>query len=199
MSFLIATPTRARSMDFEYVVGMMHASGTFGGWMPVGGQSDIYVARNTLVNQFLYMKHDQLVFIDSDIGFTRDDIMNLVTTPYPLVSGLYPGKDAEQRPVYVPMDGGPATLPEKGKLIEAKYVPGGFLSIHRSVLDAIKPLVAEYGPVEKPHYQFFNGIVEDRNLLSEDYSFCVLARQAGFVPKINTDIRLKHDGREFPK
>lgn len=195
MSALICTPSRGRSMDFEYMVGLMHAHGLHGGWMPMGGQSDIYVARNGLANEFLKTKHDQLIFIDSDIGFLRDDFLNLLSSPYPFVSGLYPGKDRAGKPVCVAEDKD-APIPAEG-FVRAKYVPGGFLKIDRSVLEAIKPLVAEYGPVEQPCYQFFNGLIEDRNLLSEDYSLCVLARKAGITPMINCRIRLKHDGLTF--
>lgn len=197
MSFLIATPVRGRATDFEYTVGLMHSAGLYGGWMPMGGQSDIYVARNGLVSEFMKMKHDQLVFIDSDIGFTRTDLQDLVTSPAPLVSGLYAGKDNAMKPVYVPLEKD-APLPKEG-LIDAKYVPCGFLCIHRSVFEAIKPLVAEYGPPEAPIWQFFNGMIEERMLLSEDYSFCVNARKAGIVPKVNCKIRVKHDGRSIPE
>jgi hypothetical protein len=201
MSFLIATPTRNRQMDVEYAVGLMHSSGTFGGWMPLTGQSDIYIARNTLANQFLHMdpQHSDLVFIDSDIAFTREDLKLLIESPHPLVSGLYPGKDANQTPVWIPEDLKGEKLPPPGSFVPAKYIPAGFLRIHRSVLEGMSKFVPEYGPVEKPNFQFFNGVIEDRNLLSEDYSFCKIAREAGFTPYVNTSIRLKHDGREFPK
>ncbi len=201
MSFLIATPTRNRQANVEYVVGLMHSSGTYGGWMPLTGQSDIYIARNTLANQFLLMdkKHDDLVFIDSDIAFTRDDLKALIESPYPLVSGLYPGKDANMTPIWVPENPEDSKYPASGQFLPAKYVPGGFLRIHRSVLEAVSKIVPEYGPVETPHYQFFNGEIEDRKLLSEDYSFIKLCREAGFTPYVNTNIRLKHDGREYPK
>jgi len=195
MTVLLATPTRGRSVDTEYAVGIIHSAGLHNGWMPMTGQSDIYVARNGLVNEFLKTAHDTLIFIDSDIGFVRDDLQALIASPYPFVSGMYPGKDRAGKPVLVAED--PATpIPDTG-FIKAKYIPGGFLKVDRSVFEAIKPLVAEYGPTDKPCYQFYNGVIEDRQLLSEDYSFCVLARQAGFTPMVNCKIRLKHDGLKF--
>ena len=186
-------------MDFEYNVGIMQSANLFGAWMPMGGQSDIYVARNNLVNEYLKTKHDQLVFIDSDIGFTRDNLMDLISTPYPLVSGIYPDKGEGGDPVLVPLDGGKmkrTDMPAQG-CTPVKYVPCGFLKIDRSVLQTMidKKAVAEYGPEDKPNYQFFNGMVEDRMLLSEDYSFSLLARNLGIVPVVNFKIRLKHDGR----
>jgi len=70
----------------------MQATGLHGGWLPLAGQSDIYVARNVLVNEFLSRDFDTLVCIDSDIGFTRQDLQNLIDTEEPFVSGLYTDK-----------------------------------------------------------------------------------------------------------
>lgn len=192
MTTLIVTPTRGRSVDSEYAVGLMHSAGVHNGWMPMSGQSDIYVARNSLANEFLRTTHDDMICIDSDIGFTRDDLLNLISSPYPFVSGVYPSKTRAGSPVLV-LEDDKVPLPTEG-FVKAKYVPGGFLKIHRSVFDAIKPFASEYGPVDKPNYQFYNGIIEDRMLLSEDYSFCILAKKAGFTPMVNCKIRLKHDG-----
>jgi hypothetical protein len=197
MSFLIATPARGQAMNVDYTIGLMHSAGLHGGWMPMGGQSDLYIARNGLLNEFLKTKHDQLVCIDSDIGFLREDLQNLVTSPAPFVSGLYPGKGDHKGAVFVPLDADRGIpLPTEG-LVEAKFVPFGFLCLHRSVLEAMKASVPEYGHEDRPNYQFVNGEIVDRNLLSEDYSFCARARRAGFTPMINCKVRVKHDGRSL--
>lgn len=196
MSFLIATPTRAKQMNVEYTVGLMQSSGLFNGWMPLLGQTDIYMARNVLANEFLkHTQHDSLIFIDSDIGFTREDLANLASSPHPLVSGMYPCKTAGPdlgKAIFAPLDR-ETLIPAEG-FIEARWLPCGFLKIDRSALEAIKPLVVEYGPTEQPNWQFFVGLVVDRFLLSEDYSFSELARRAGVKPMINCAIRLQHDG-----
>lgn len=196
MSFLIATPTRARQMNVEYTVGLMQSSGLFGGWMPLLGQTDIYMARNVLANEFLRKtKHDSLIFIDSDIGFSRENLIDLAASPFPLVSGMYPCKtdgDDLGKAIFSPLDR-ETPIPNEG-FIEAKYLPCGFLKIDRSLLEDIKPHVVEYGPPNDPNYQFFVGLVVDRFLLSEDYSFSELARRAGAKPMVNCKIRLVHDG-----
>ena len=88
-------------------------------------------------------------------------------------------------------------------LLTAGLLGCGFLKIDRAVLDKIvdKGLATPYG-VEAhaksgspPNYQFFNGRVYKDNLLSEDYSFSVMAREAGVQPYVNCSIRLTHDGR----
>ena len=201
MSVLLATPVRAKQFDFEYVVGMLHSSGGYAAWMPMAGQSDIYVARNTLAYEFMKSNHDTLVFVDSDIGWTKQDLANLIETPHPYVSGLYPGKGQNPEWIFRQEDGSimePGKTPPSG-IGRAKLIPCGFLKIHRSVFEAIRDAgeAEEYGPVEAPSYQFFRGIVEERFLLSEDYSFSVLARRVGITPYVNYGIKLTHCGRKI--
>ena len=199
-TILIATPTRGRSMDIEYCVGMMtSASKHHAAWMPMGGQSDIYVARNSLINNFWHKKeHTTLIFIDSDIGFTQENFRDLIETPYPFVGGLYCDKGDNKKPVVV-ADGIETVADLPDATIPVKYLPMGFTKIHRSVLEALvdQKLVPAYGPEDQRQYQFFNGAIENDYLLSEDFSFCYLARQAGITPMANCKIRVKHDGRSL--
>lgn len=203
MTTMIATPMRGRAANGDYIVGLMQCNGIHDGWMPMFGQSDVYIARNTLINQFYKTDHKTLVFIDSDIGFTRQNLMDLIYSPPELVSGLYPAKQDEPEWVFrdenmalVPFD----KIPSCG-LLTASLLGCGFLKIERSVLDKIveKKLATPYGHGggnKFPNYQFFNGRVYKDNLLSEDYSFSVMAMEAGVQPYVNCSIRLTHDGRK---
>lgn len=195
---LIATPIRGNSCITLYSAGMMMSAGLHGGWLPLAGQSDIYVARNVLANEFLNRKEfDTLVWIDSDIGFTRADLQALVDTTEPMVSGLYTDKCQPPMPFCRGEDGMTVPLqdiPKEG-LLKARFVPGGFLKVDRSVYEAIiaKGNCDIYGAGRFHH--FYNGRIALDNLLSEDYSFCEVAREAGIQPWINCGIRLSHDGR----
>ena len=78
---LISTPIRGNQTVTLYTAGMLQAAGLHGGWLPMAGQSDIYVARNVLANEFLRRKEfDTMIFIDSDIGFTRQHLQALIDT-----------------------------------------------------------------------------------------------------------------------
>ncbi len=199
MSVMIATPTREKRVNLSYVIGLMSINGTYGGWMPMGGQGDIHLARTTLVNNFLKTKHEALIFIDGDIGFSRQDFLELVATDKPYVSGLYPGKSDEPEWIFrdkemkvVP----PAQVPKTG-LIEVGLIPTGFLKINRCVFEqlAAKELVQSYAKGQ--YYHYFPSLVVDDYIQSEDYGFCHLVKQAGFEPVINCAIRLEHDGRRI--
>ena len=166
----------------------------------MAGQSDIYVARNVLVNEFLQRKEfDTVVFIDSDIGFSRQNFQDLVDTEEPFVSGLYTDKCQPPMPFCRDMVGMPVAredIPAQG-MLKARFVPGGFLKVDKCVLETIveKKMVATYGGGKLHH--FYQGRIVLDNLLSEDYSFSDLVFNAGIQPWINCSIRLNHDGRTF--
>jgi hypothetical protein len=195
---LLATPIRGNQTQTLYTAGIMQSAGLYGGWLPLAGQSDIYVARNVLVNEFYNRKEfDTLVWVDSDIGFTRKDLQTLIDTVEPVVSGLYTDKCQPPMPFCRGNDGMSIPLDEipKDGMIPARFYPGGFLKIEREVLQTIidQNLVQTYGKGKFHH--FYNGRIALDNLLSEDYSFCELAREAGFQGWIHCGIRLSHDGR----
>lgn len=201
---LIATPIRGNSTVTLYTAGLLQSTGLHGGWLPMAGQSDIYVARNVLVNEFIRRPNfDTLICIDSDIGFTRDHLLALIHTDEDFVSGLYTDKCQPPMPFCRDNTGRQldlAEIPREG-MIPARFVPGGFLKITRRVfetLDAAKnpdgtPLINRYGKGMFGHYMF--GRIALDNLLSEDYSFSDLVWSAGIQPWINCGIRLNHDGR----
>jgi hypothetical protein len=85
-------------------------------------------------------------------------------------------------------------IPKEG-MIKSRFMPGGFLKVDRIVYETIiaKGLAPSYGAGK--FYHFYYGKIVLDNLLSEDYSFCELAREAGFQGWINCGIRVNHDGR----
>jgi hypothetical protein len=195
---LLATPIRGNQTVTLYTAGMLMSAGLHGGWLPMAGQSDIYVARNVLANEFLRRKEfDTLICIDSDIGFTRDHLKALIDSDEPFVSGLYTDKCQPPMPFCRDNDGRQLALediPTQG-MLKARFVPGGFLKIERQVLETLvaKKLVTSYGNGNFHHFYF--GRIALDNLLSEDYSFSDLVWSAGIQPWINCGIRLNHDGR----
>jgi hypothetical protein len=195
---LIASPIRGNQTCTLYTVGLVQSIGLHGGWLPMAGQSDIYVARNVLANEFLRNKQfDTMVCIDNDIGFTRQNLQDLIESQEPFVSGLYTDKCQPPMPFCRDNEGKPVPLNEipKQGMLPARFLPGGFLKIERSVFETIieKGLVKTYGGGNLHHF-YFGRIILD-NLLSEDYGFSDLVYTAGIQPWINCGIRLNHDGR----
>ena len=201
---LLATPCRDGKFHATYTAGILQSAGLHGGWLPMAGQSDIYVARNTLANNFLQQSQfDTVVWIDSDIGFTRENLKQLLDSDEPIVSGLYTDKCQPPRP-FCRGEQGEAIpdneIPAIG-MIPSSFLPGGFLKVDRIVYQTIidKGLAPRYGGIDKlpTFWQFYNGRIFNHNLLSEDYSFSLMMRDAGFQPWIDCGIRLNHDGRTY--
>jgi hypothetical protein len=195
---LIATPIRGNQTITLYTAGMLQSTGLHGGWLPLAGQSDVYVARNVLMNEFMRRtEFDTMVGIDSDVGFTRENLQNLIDTEEDFVSGLYTDKCQPPMPfcrdnngMQVPLE----DIPKQG-LLKARFIPGGFFKIERRAVETLiaKGAVPSYG--KGAFHHFYNGRIAFDNLLSEDYSFSDLVWNAGIQPWINCGIRLSHDGR----
>jgi len=198
---LLATPIRGNQTVTLYTAGLMQSAGIYGAWLPMAGQSDIYVARNVLANEFLRRKEfDTLVMVDSDIGFTRQQLTDLIDTDEQVVSGLYTDKCQPPVPFCRDENGMQLALediPMSG-MLQARFVPGGFLKVERSAFDTLISKADELGIKQygqKNFWHLYFGMIALDNLLSEDYSFSNLMWLAGVQPWINCGIRLNHDGR----
>jgi hypothetical protein len=158
------------------------------------GDSLVTRARNKIVKRFLETDYEYLMFVDSDIEFSRRQIDALRSHGKKLIGGVYLKKKLPYSPVcnrFLGQEDGLNKMAEMGT---------GFLMIHRSVFEAIREKTPEHvykpeGDEEKgDYYDYFRvGVVEGR-YLSEDYYFCYLARQAGFDVWMDGNILVTHVG-----
>jgi hypothetical protein len=134
-------------------------------------------ARETFVDDALANpKVTHLLFVDEDMGFREDCLNIMLARQMPFVACNY-------RMKVPPCEFTARTLDNKGRiqtkenslsLEEALYVGFGFALIERRVLEAVK----------KP--RFMNEWDDDMDGYStEDRSFCMKAREAGFPPMID--------------
>lgn len=196
---MLATPAYGKFSGC-YTVGLMGSIGLYNAWLPHYGQADIYVARNALANTFMAQTDfETLLMVDSDIGFSRDDLQMLIESDADFVSGMYPTKGTAGEWMFRELNGekpNTATIPLTG-LRKVKWLATGFLKINRCVFQALidSKQCASYGG-GKCH-QFFQGVIADDFLLSEDYSFAELVRRAGVEAFINCGISLEHEGSKL--
>lgn len=148
---------------------------------------------------------DVFVMVDSDIGFTPDDLNR--------VAEIARQKEAIAVAAYSVRDGGHLALrgnPDApGRImfgpnlppIEIAYGATGFMAVHRKVLDAMIPTLplchANQPWCMWPMFDF--DVVEDPaaggyNWLSEDWNFCHRAKQLGFDTWLDRTVVLKHYG-----
>lgn len=198
----LLTPSRGSQNHTAYTSGVLNSFGVYGCWVPLVGQSDIYVARNVLANWFhAESGMDSMVFIDSDIGFEREDLQRLLAHPEPIVAGVYPGRAQISADLCRNAD---RTIPNIDQiraveLFPVRLAPTGFMKIDRIVFDTIvsRGLTPSYGKGTKHH--FFQSAIIDDELASEDFAFCELVNAAGFQIFADGRINLNHDGYIFPR
>lgn len=177
----------------------------------IDGDSLINRARNSCVEMFLEGACTHLVFIDTDIEFTVEDVDKLVKhlkDGHHIVSGLYPKKqDKLEWVINAKTDD--FKVDDENPLVEINYAGTGFLAISRRVFHDIR-VADEHqrwyftdGGLgrRRQQYDFFPvGVHEfedgNRRFLSEDWFFCELAKKAGHKVMCDTSIRTNHIGKK---
>lgn len=165
------------------------------------GDQFIAKARNKLVNDFL-VNHptvDNLFFIDDDLGWPAEKVLEFCERDEDILCGVYPKKSEEPDwPVVICGDDG--ELVEKDGLIKCVRGPTGFMRIKRRVLEAMLPHAPMFldmnikGEPEQTPGFFASGVAPDGWFWTEDYIFCQNAAAAGFEIWCDPDIEFKHRG-----
>jgi len=144
-------------------------------------------ARESFVDDILQLESTHLLFIDEDMGFREDCLNIMLARQMPFVCANYRMKVPPCRFTAMSLNDKDRiqTTKDSISLEEAYYTGFGFSLIERRVLEAIS----------KP--RFSNVWNEDWNTYStEDRSFCLKAREAGFPPMIDHKVskRVYHIG-----
>lgn len=150
--------------------------------------------RNRAAVEFLETDCTHLLFIDTDIIFTREHLELLAESDDPVIGGVYCLKTEDLKLCLQTLPGFQPT--PAGGLIEVARTGTGFLRIARDVFEKMKNTTApEYYTHGRPEWDFFRSGVVLKDWLSEDWYFCEDARSLGYKVKIDTRIQLQHQGR----
>ena len=166
----------------------------------VSGCSIITMARNQLVHEFLKSDCTELLFIDSDVIATADDVLRLMAQSgdKDITAGAYPRRSKDKNffaDLYFDEN---QDLEFDGSLMRLERVGTGFMLIQRHVIEAMVAAHPEWfydfkGEQVCGVFDFQN---RDGRYLGEDYLFCDRAREHGFKIHIDVDISLPHVGTE---
>lgn len=163
------------------------------------GNALVQSARDRLVHKALQNGATKIMFIDSDILFTDNDVMRVVgfSTLYPIVAGAYVGRQDPPTFIVGLKDMQDLQWNEHG-LLEVESLGFGFVVIDSSVFEAMETKARKYkdtvrGSDVKLNEYFRVGVVGD-TLLGEDIFFFDNARKLGFGVVVDTDLELKHLG-----
>lgn len=187
-------------------------------WKTIGFDSLVPRARNYLVSMFLKSKCDTLLFLDSDIVFSPDDVQKLINSDKDIICGMYPKKSIDKEIVKKrilegvddPLAGSSHLAINlmnnnskiQNNLIELLDAPTGFMMIKKTVFEnLIKSNEVPYYysdikgySTQDKIYNFFDISIENKRLLSEDYHFCRILQNQNYTIYAHTKVILKHIG-----
>lgn len=151
-------------------------------------------ARNRLVQRSLDFGADYILFVDSDMVFPGDALIRLLTADKDIIGAIY-NKRVHPYETLGKLLGGKRDL-SAGGVVEAEFMPGGFMLIHTKVFRALM----EENRRKQVWFREFYDLPESEpnRLMSEDYRFCWSARKAGFQVWCDLDItdELVHIGEQ---
>lgn len=168
------------------------------------GDSLVPRARNSLTHRFLASDSTHLLWIDSDLVFSLEQIDRLISHDVDIVGGLYPKKqEGDAQLVLNTFDNNPPETDSRG-LAKVQYVGTGFMLIKRSVFEK---MIDKWGDEiwytedssKRKEYDFWHcGVYTypngSRRYLSEDWWFCQKCLDLGLTVYADTAVLLKHSG-----
>ncbi len=171
---------------------------------PQIGDSAIGRARNMLTRKFLESDCSHLLFIDSDLVFSADQINRIMSHDDEVVGGLY-CKKGEGNAQLVINTYPEFRSPRADGLQEVRYIGTGFLRVARSVFErmiaAWEEQIAytsdfDHKTIEHDFwhmgvYQYPDGT---RRYLTEDWWFCQKCLDLGIKVWADTHVVLRHSG-----
>jgi len=168
----------------------------------VYGYAAIDQARSQMATDALAEGYEELLWIDSDIGFEADAVDRLREHHLPIVCGIYPKKGVRALSCHLAPNTPTVVFGAGGGLLEILYAATGFLLTRREVYETMQekltlPVCNE--AFARPIVPYFLPLIGERDgkpwYLGEDFAFSERARRAGFSVMADTTIRLRHMGR----
>lgn len=171
------------------------------------GDSLITRARNRLASMFLETSATHLLFVDADICFDPECVPWMMSQGCDVLCGIPPGGGFNWEAIRkAAIAGAPASelaaaghdpcVPGAGvdqELVEVSEAGTGFMMIRREVIETLARSAATYSAARyygdlgsssardvRDADLFPAGITDSGRYVSEDFGFCLLARNAGF-------------------
>jgi len=216
---VIATPFYELKGFSPYISSMINTAkllaqlGISYDFWELSGDSYVHRARNTICAKFLEDPFaTDLFFIDSDMQWNAEALVNMILLPEEVIGGSYPvknnwgawislpefemGEDGKNHPRGRVLQDGTA-------LLKAHVVAGGFLRIKRSALEKFKEKYpdlwynepsADPAAPERKYHSYFMSQVEDHLLYGEDMWFSKKLRECGLDMYIYPNVNMGHFG-----
>jgi hypothetical protein len=200
-----STPALSHWVTLEYLMSALRTEklliehGISHEWSNRPGDPFIAKARSSAACEFLKTDGTDLFFLDDDIGWPAEKVLEFINRPEPVIAGVYPHKMEELSfPCSLEADGD--HLVEENGLFRAVLAPTGFMRIKREVLERLYDASPPYRETEADGITYerraiFNsGVGVDGNYWGEDYAFCNACRAADIPVWIDPNINFFHRG-----
>ena len=190
----------------------------------LGNESLITRARNKSLNKFMNTDCSHLLFIDSDIEFQPEAVMDLLLFDKDVSCCVYPIKgfnwnkfmysiqneqNSKEHPssrgldyAYNIMYNDKNELIKNGDFIRVNQSSTGFMMIKREIVEKLNKKHTELEIIsdelsnnDTKMYGLFCCMIKDKQYLSEDYSFCQRVNDIGGQVWINVKHNLNHIGK----
>jgi len=150
---------------------------------------------NFATHQFLESNCDRMVIVDLDIMFTPAQLELLISHEVPIVAGVYPKKQLGLTLNMQVLDKNAfaenVEAQNANPLVEVEWVARGFMTIHRSVFEAMEhesPIVDIEGAIMREYWRTLPGGH------SEDKEFCQHWRKLGGKILVDQRLCVQHEG-----
>lgn len=217
---VLATPFYELKGFSPYISSMCHTiklltlMGIQHEFWELSGDSYVHRARNTICTKFLEDPDaTDLFFIDSDMQWNAEAVVNMVALPDLVVGGSYPTKNNwgswTSQPIFQedketkknhPLG---RVLADGSALIHADFLAAGFMRLKREALEQYrdhypqhryKEPCADPSNADREYIEYFASIRENGLLYGEDMMFSKRLKEMGMDMFIFTNVNFGHYG-----
>lgn len=135
--------------------------------------------------------YDKILWIDSDIQFTPQDILRLYKSKKDIITGAYLISNGSVV-VYKKMGGAPYTMDEINQindLVEVRGAGFGFMCVKQGVFEKLSRPWFQSAPVTVP---LEDGTKYTFNMIGEDLSWCQRVQDLGYTIWFDPSVKLNH-------
>jgi hypothetical protein len=211
LDVIFATPCLTGGVAVEFLNSVIETdrlclcNGIKPGWMQIGGDPYLAKVRNKMLSRFLrdFPGVRQFFFLDDDVGWPAEKVVEFLRRPEAVVAGIYPKKqETLDFPVSLAVDRDTGGLIENAGLYLAHEVPTGFLRIRREVIDTLAKGARQFKEMEHGKVNIYTEFCSmgldatgaDGWWVGEDYDLSRRIRNAGFDIWVDPDIAFTHRG-----
>ena len=189
----------------------------------IGNESLIPRARNTSLGKFIKSNFTHLLFIDSDIEFQAEAVIDFIKFDRDVVCGVYAKKGYNWNRLIYSMQTETNSneklcsrgldfnynvkekkIIKEGNFIKVKHASTGFMLIKKDIINKLcdnhKELLIKTDNLSNNNnemYGLFCCMIKNKIYLSEDYSFCERVNDIGGEVWINVFYNLNHIGKHI--